>query len=125
MWMLLFLLAIQANLNPCQASSVQTQSPSLVVQVVDPNWLPTPGVKVTVKPLDGDGQLKLNPAYADKNGYASFQVRGNADYAIEADQYGFKPGRVSNVHLFKTSGSPTPAYVQLKLRLSGPAVRVY
>jgi hypothetical protein len=123
MWILVFLLALQASPTPCQASPAQVQSPSLIVQVVDPNWLPAPGVKVTIKSLVGK-RLKLKPAYTDKNGFANFQVEGDADYAIEADHYGFKRERVSSVHLFKNS-TPIPAYVQLKLRLSGPGVTVY
>lgn len=126
MWILLFfLLAIQANPNPCQASPAQTQSPSLIVQVVDPGWLPIPGAKVTVKLLNGKGQSKSSTAYTDKDGYANFDVRGDADYAIEAEHYGFKRERLSDMHLGETIIGPlTPAYVQLKLRLSGPFVTV-
>jgi len=83
MWMLLFLFFMQANPNPCQAPPPQTQSPSLIAQVVDPNWLPIPGAEVTVKPLRGDTQPKSNRAETNKDGYAKFFVPGDADYAIE------------------------------------------
>ncbi len=125
MWLLLFLFFTQANPNPCQGALTQTQSPSLIVQVVDPNWIPIPGAKVKAKPLEGNGKLKSSQADTDKDGYAKFSVPGNADYAIEAELYGFKRGRVSPVHLFKASSSSSPAYVQLKLQLAGPGTTVY
>jgi hypothetical protein len=125
MWILLFLLFIQANSNPRQASPTPTQAPSLIVQVVDPNWQPLPSAKVTVKQIHGDAQSKSNPAETDKDGYANFTAPGDADYAIEADLYGFKRASVSPVHLFKSSGSSSTAYVQIKMRLSGPGIIVY
>lgn len=125
MWLLLFLVFTQANPNPCQVALTQTQAPSLIVQVVDPNWIPIPGAKVTAKPLEGNGKLKSNPEDTDKDGYAKFLVTGNTDYAIEVQTYGFKRGRISPVHLFKASGSSSPAYVQLRLELSGPGTTVY
>jgi hypothetical protein len=125
MWMLLFLFFLQANPNPCQAPPAQTQSPSLIVQVVDPDWLPIPGAEVTLKPLDGEAQQKSNRTETDKDGYAKFFVPGDADYAIEAQWSGFKRESLKRVHLFKAGGSSTPAYVQLKMRLSGPGTTVY
>jgi hypothetical protein len=122
MWMLLFLF-LQANPNPCQGLPTPIQSPSLIVQVVDPTWLAVPGAEVTVKPLRGDAQLKSNRTETDKDGYAKFVVQGDADYSIEVKSYGFKRERMENMHLFKPSVSP--AYVQLRLRLSDPGVTVY
>ena len=125
MWMFLFLFFMQATPNPCQSSPALTQSPSLIVQVVDPVWLPVPGAEVTVKPLRRDTQLKSNRTETDKDGYARFLVPTDADYSIEVNLYGFKRERLKCVHLFKTSGSSAPAYVQLKLSLSGPGTTVY
>jgi hypothetical protein len=125
MWMFLFLFFMQANPNPCQGSPALTQSPSLIVQVVDPVWLPVPGAEVTLKPLRGDTQLKANGTETDKDGYAKFFVPSDADYSIEVKLYGFKRERLKCVHVFKTSGSSAPAYVQLKLSLSGPGTTVY
>jgi len=125
MWILFFLLLMQANPNPCQAPPAQTQSPSLIVQVVDADWLPIPGAEVTLKPLSGDAQLKSNRTETDKDGYVKFFVTVAADYAIEARLYGFKRESLKHVHLFKAAGSSRPAYVQLRLRLSGPGTTVY
>jgi hypothetical protein len=125
MWMLLFLFFIQSNSNPCQPSPAQTQSPSLIVQVVDPVWLPVPGAEVTLKPLHVDAQSKSNRIRTDKDGYAKFIIPGDADYSVDVELYGFKRERLKRVHLFKTSASPAPAYVQFKLRLSGTGTTVY
>jgi hypothetical protein len=125
MWILFFLFLMQANPNPCQAPPGQTQSPSLIVQVVDPDWLPIPGAEVTLKPLLADAQLKSNRTRTDKEGYSKFLVPGDADYAIEVELYGFKREHLKCVHLLKSSDPPVPAYVQLKLRLSGPGTTVY
>jgi hypothetical protein len=125
MWMFLFLFFMQANPNPCQAPPGQTQPPSLIVQVVDPGWLPIPGAEVTLKPLREEAQLKSNRAETDKDGYAKFFVPGDADYAIEARWYGFRRESLKSVHLFKAAGSSSPAYIQFRLRLSGPGTTVY
>lgn len=122
MWLFLFLFFVQASpANPSRtqaASPTQTQLPSLIVQVVDPNWMPIPSAKVTVAPLGGNSQQKPSHAETDKDGYANFSVPRDADYAIEAESHGFRRGRVSPVHLFDMSGPSSAAYVQLRLRLA-------
>ncbi|MFZ0978664.1 MAG: carboxypeptidase-like regulatory domain-containing protein [Candidatus Acidiferrales bacterium] len=125
MWVLLFLFLLQTNPNPCEALPAQAQSPSLIVQVVDPDWLPVPGAQVTVEPLASDQKTKSSRTETDKDGYAKFSVSGDADYAIHVELYGFKRESLEHVHLFKTSSSSVPAYVQLKLRLSGPGTMVH
>jgi hypothetical protein len=122
MWMLLLLCFVQANPAPCQTPPPTTQSPSLIIQVVDPSWLPVPGAKVTVKLLHGDARSKSNQAETDKDGYARFPIQGEADYFIDVELYGFKRARMENFHLFKPSGSP--AYVQFRLQLSGHGTTV-
>jgi hypothetical protein len=74
MWMFLFLLLIRANSNPCPPSPAQTQSPSLIVQVGDPVWLPVPGAEVTLKPLPASAKSKSNRIETDKDGYAKFSA---------------------------------------------------
>jgi hypothetical protein len=125
MWMFLFLFLFQTGPNPCHDSPAQKQSPSLIVQVVDPGWLPIPGAEVELKPLRGDAKTKSDRKETDKDGYAKFFAPGDADYDIEVEVYGFKRGRLNRVHLFKPSGSSSTAYVQLKMSLSGPGTTVY
>jgi len=123
MWMFLFLFFIQANSNPCPPPA--QSPPSLIVQVVDPVWLPVPGAEVSLKALPTGAKSKSMRTETDKDGYARFSVPGDADYSIEVKLYGFKRERLKRVHLLKTSGSSAPAYVQLQLRLSGPGTTVY
>jgi hypothetical protein len=125
MWMLLFLSFFQTGSNPCQDSPAQTQPPSLIVQVVDPDWLPIAGAEVTIKPLREDAQTKSDRKKTGKDGYAKFFAPGDADYGIEVEMYGFKRGRLNHVHLFKPSGSSSAVSVQLKMSLSGPGTTVY
>ena len=125
MWLLLYFFLVQANANPCPTSPAQTQPPSLIVQVVDPNWVPIPGAQVMIKRLGEDTPLKSYRSETDKDGYAKFIVPNDTDYDIEASLYGFQRGRVNHVHLFKASSSSTSPYVQLRLRLSGPGTTVY
>jgi hypothetical protein len=121
MWMLFLLLVMQVSPNPCQSSPAQAQSPSLIVQVVDPDWLPVLGAHVTVKPLRGDAQIKSSQTETDEDGYAKFFVPGDADYEIEVESYGFKRERVKPLHLFKASGSSARAYGRLRCVFPGLA----
>ena len=126
MWMLLFLFFFQAGSNPCQDSPAQTQAPSLIVQVVDPGWLPIAGAEVTIKPLREGAQTTSNGKKTGKDGYAKFFAPGDADYSVEVEMYGFKRERLNHVHLVRLSGSSSAAaYVQLKMSLSGPGTTVY
>ena len=97
----------------------------LIVQVVDPVWLPVPAAEITFNRCTRTRKSKSNRTKTDENGYAKFFVPGDADYAIDVELYRFKPGRLKSVHLFDTSSSPDPRYVQIKLRLSGPGTTVY
>lgn len=54
--------------------------PTLVVQVVDPVWIPLPDSEVTVKPAGGKGASKS--AHADENGYARFWVETGVEYTM-------------------------------------------
>jgi hypothetical protein len=125
MWMFLFLFLFQTGPNPCQDSPAQMQSPSLIVQIVDPGWLPIPRAEVMLKTLRGDAKTKSDRKETDKDGYAKFFAPGDAYYDIEVEAYGFKRGRLNHVHLRKPSGSSSTVYVQLKMSLSGPGTTVY
>jgi carboxypeptidase family protein len=114
--MLLLFLVFAAGPRLNQCPPIPTEPPSLVVQVVDPAWLPVAGAEVSVDPLDAKSQS--DSKRADKDGYARFFKLAAADYSIEVKLPGFKPGRLNPMRLLKrTDGSPT-AYVQMQLRLS-------
>jgi hypothetical protein len=122
MWLLLLLL-LQTNAAPCPPSAVPTGTPSLVVQVVDPLWLPIPGAQVTVKPLSGKGRQESGRT--DSDGYAKFWLEREAEYSVDVAATGFKNKRLKRLHIGKVSGSHDTAYVQLKLDLKGPSVTIY
>ena len=105
-----------------QALPTVTEPPSLIVQVVDPNWLPIPGAEVTVKPLSGKAESKVG--HTNNDGSAEFWVQGDADYAIEAKRGGFKTKQLKHLHLTKSSAPFPTAYIQFQLKLSGPSITV-
>ena len=92
--------------------------PTLVVQVVDPVWIPLPDSEVTVKPADGKGASKS--AHADENGYARFWVETGVEYTIEAKTHGFNKKTMKHVFIAKPKQSLPTAHVQIKLQPSGP-----
>jgi len=99
-----------------------TESPPLIVQVVDPNWLPIPGAEVTVKPSTGKTGSQIG--HTKKDGSAEFWIQGDADYAIEVKQRGFKTNQLKHVHLTKPSGPFPTAYIQFQMKLSGTSITV-
>ena len=92
--------------------------PTLIVQVVDPVWIPLPDSEVTVKPASGKGSAKS--AHADENGYAKFWVDVGVEYTIEAKTHGFNKKTVKHVFIAKPKPSSPTAHVQVKLHPSGP-----
>jgi hypothetical protein len=132
MWLIALLLLLSPQVvsdsNPCGHASTAkpAQPPFLIVQVVDPNWLPLPGasVTVTVKPVSGKQESKL--AYTADDGYAKFWIRGDGNYTIDANYGGFKTKRLKNVNLGDNSSVSPTAYVQLRLTTGvGPPITVY
>ena len=118
MWLIMLLLFASHQSLP-----TATKSPSLIVQLVDPNWYPVPGAKVTVKPLSTIEESVV--VHTDNAGYANFWVEADKDYAKEAKLAGFKTKRLEHMHLFKRTEATPTAYVQVQLQLSGPMTTVY
>jgi hypothetical protein len=123
MWLLLFLLFFQASPSPCQTPPPPAEPSTLIVQVVDPNWIPAQGIEVTVKSVTGNA--RPNSDYTDKDGYAKFFVPVDADYSVEAKWPGFKNARLKGLHLFKGTGAHPTVYVQLRLVYSQDSITVY
>jgi len=92
--------------------------PTLIVEVVDPVWIPLPDSEVTVKPASGKGSSKS--AHADENGYAKFWVDTGMAYSIEAKTHGFNKKTLKHVFIAKAKPSSPTAHVQIKLKPSGP-----
>jgi len=120
MWILAIFL-LQVTTSPCASiQPVRTDPPTLIVQAVDPGWLPLPGIEVTLQPKKG----KPETARTSSEGQARFWVPQDAEYSVELKYPGFKTVRIKKVHL----GTSTPfstAYVQAQLHIAGPFVTVW
>lgn len=113
---LLFLLGFGTASRPMPVP--EEGPPTLIVQVVDPVWIPLPDSEVTVKPASGKGSSKS--AHADDSGYAKFWVDTGVEYTIEAKTHGFKKKTLNHVFIAKPKPSSPTAHVQIKLQPIGP-----
>jgi hypothetical protein len=113
---LLFFLGL--GTTPYSAPADEQGSPTMIVQVVDPVWIPLPDAEVTVKPADGKGSSKS--AHTDANGFAKFWVDTGVAYRIEAKTEGFNAKVLKSVMLTKPKAGSPPAHIQLKLEPKGP-----
>jgi len=110
--MLILALLLQAAAAPCTPDPTPSSPPALVVQVVDPSWLPIPGADVRVTRHDDSRPGKV--LFAGPEGYArAWSLEG--EYDIEAQLPGFKKGRIKGVRLGSSTLSPT-TYVQIRLQ---------
>lgn len=117
--MLTLLLLLLGLANPTHSLAAKDEGPpTLIVQVVDPVWIPLPEADVTVKPYNGKGESKS--ARTDENGYAKFWVDTGADYTIEAKTVNFNKKILKHVFIAKPQPSSPTAHVQIKLQPSGP-----
>jgi hypothetical protein len=114
---LLFLLGFAVS-ESTPAPATEEGPPTLIVQVVDPVWIPLPDSEVTVKPSTGKGSSKS--ARTDDNGYAKFWVDTGVEYAIEAKTHGFNKNVMNHVFIAKAKPSSPTAHVQIKLEPTGP-----
>ena len=109
---LLLFLGFSHNATRAHPTTDETP-PTLIVQVVDPVYIPLPESEVTVKPVSGKGSSK--PEHVDQNGYAKFWVERGMQYVIEAKAPTFKKKSVK-----VTIGEPKPAtptaHVQIMLK---------
>ena len=105
-------LLLQAAPAPCTPNPTPPSPPALVVQVVDPSWLPIPGADVRVTRHNDSRPGKVLSASSE--GYArAWSLEG--EYDIEAQLPGFKRGRIKGVRLGTSTLSPTK-YVQIRLQ---------
>jgi hypothetical protein len=112
---LLFLLGLGISPQPTPAD--EEGPPTLIVEVVDPVWIPLPFSEVTVKPAHG-GESKS--AHADDNGNAKFWLKTGEEYTIEAKTEGFNKKIVKHVFIARPKPSSPTAHVQIKLQPKGP-----
>ena len=99
-------IAVVLEVGGC-TQCVTVTIPTLVIQVVDPNWLPIFGVEVKVNRLSGNPQL--TPNRTNKDGNAVFYAPVDGEYTVEANLTGFKNVRLKHLHLFNPSASSRTA----------------
>jgi hypothetical protein len=92
--------------------------PTLIVEVVDPVYIPLPDSEVTVKAVSGKGASKS--VHADDNGYAKFWVDTGVAYTIEAKTQGFNKRTLKHIFIATPKPASPTAHVQIKLQPTGP-----
>jgi hypothetical protein len=109
---LLFVLGLGSRTIPAQHTTDEGP-PTLIVQVVDPVYIPLPESEVTVKP--GSGQASSKSEHVDQNGYAKFWVKPGKQYVIEAHSPGFRK-KFMKVSIGQPKPATPTAHVQIRLK---------
>jgi hypothetical protein len=109
---LLFVLGLGNGTTPAQPTTDEGP-PTLIVQVVDPVYIPLPESEVTVRP--GLGQASSKSEHVDQNGYAKFWVEPGKQYVIEAQSPGFKK-KLVKVSIGQPKPATPTAHVQIMLK---------
>ncbi len=91
--------------------------PALVVQVVDPLWLPMPSIQVTVAAVGSDAERKS--VRTGRQGFGEFWLPRGVEYSIEVHSPGFRRRRVDHLRIRKEPGLSPTAYVQIQLEPRG------
>jgi hypothetical protein len=123
---LIFALLALPVQTPCTPAMPSSNPSVLIVEVVDPGWLPLPRMEVRVKAKGASG--KTERAFTDVDGVAAFSVPRGIEYDVEVVQApGFKKGEQKGVFISTNRlAEPQPAArVQVRVKLSGPKVHVY
>jgi hypothetical protein len=87
--------------------------PTLIVQVVDPVYIPLPESEVTVKLASGKGSSRSE--HVDQNGYVKFWMESGNQYVIEAKSPGFNKKSLK-VSIAKPKPATPTAHVQIMLK---------
>jgi hypothetical protein len=114
---LLLFLCLGTAEQPISGTAQDEGPPTLIVEIVDPVWIPLPDSEVTVKPTHG-GSSKS--AHADENGNVKFWVETGVAYTVEVKSQGFNKKTVKHVFIRKPKPDSPTAHVQVKLEPSGP-----
>jgi hypothetical protein len=114
LWLLLLPQSAQSD---CPAATQNPTRPiSLVVQVVNHDWLPLPGAKIVVR-NETHTEKPLYQETANQRGFACFELPEPPDstefYSVESRLPLFKDDRIKGVPITANS----IRYVQLKLKL--------
>jgi hypothetical protein len=107
--------------------SLSAQSGTLVVQLVEPGWLPVPNIAVRLVPVSSCNAGARGTSAAvtkdtDRSGNATFAVPGRTQYRVEVMKQGGFAAKRTCIRLFEFVPSLSTAYVQLRLSPAGPPV---
>ena len=117
MWFFPFLLFLQSSPAPCPPIPPTPPGPAtIIVQTVDPDYIPIIGATVTVKPLTGKTQ-SISVRTGD-DGYAKFYALPDSDCSIEVKMANFKSARLKELHLSRHPSQLHTAYVQFVMKIS-------
>jgi hypothetical protein len=108
---LLLLLGLGHSATPAPRATDEGP-PTLIVQVVDPVYIPLPESEVTVKPVSG-GSSKSE--HVDQNGFAKFWLEPGKQYLIEARTLNFKTKSLK-VPIGQPKAANPTAHVQIVLK---------
>jgi len=109
--------------------SAQSAAGTLIVQLVEPGWLPVPNMTIRLTPVMNctpgrrptSSPIEKN---TDKTGQAAFAVSGKSHYLINVPKSAGFAARSSCVQLFDFPPDFSTAYVQVRLNVAGPRVVV-
>jgi hypothetical protein len=111
-------------LSAASARHLGAQTPAssfVIVQAVDPVWLPLPGAEVQLR--ERGGTRTAYKATTNADGFASFRFDppdAEQSYDISVTMAGFKEGELKNVRFGSCSGDcRSSRYVQLRLAVGG------
>jgi hypothetical protein len=121
----LFVLSLAVLLSS-SARHLGAQAPAppfVVVQAVDPLWMPVPGAVVELR--ERHGTRAIHKATTNADGFASFRFDppdARQSYDISVTMAGFKDAELENARFGSCSGDcPASRYVQLRLTVAGSA----
>jgi hypothetical protein len=109
---LLFVLGLGNYTTPAHPPT-EEGPPTLIVQVVDPAYIPLPESEVAVRQVSGEKSVKSE--YVDQNGYARFWLERGKQYLIEAKSSNFKKKSLTVTIGQPKAANPT-AHVQIMLK---------
>ena len=113
---MLTILLVVLGLGRCTTPGYPTTDegpPTLIVQVVDPLYIPLPESEVMVKPASGKRSSKSE--HVDQNGYAKFWLEPGEQYVIEAQSPNFKKKSLK-VPIGQPKPATPTAHVQIMLK---------
>jgi hypothetical protein len=99
--------------------------PRLKIQAVDVGWIPLPGIRIRVTPVDAcpvTGDTKRSPTVrtADQEGYASFPIGDRRHFLVSSGgEWGFDKTEQC-ISLYREPPVDRSAYVQLRVRVTVP-----